>query len=402
MGCGASTGVLSVESNCTHQGSNADTETGGKGKPTLDPQSKAAEMRERARTVRVRDLYKLGKTLGTGGFAVVKLGTHKETKVNYAMKIMALPQGNTKDEMTQREDIFKEINILLSVKHPNVIYLHEYFEEVTKVYLVTELLTGGELLDALLERGTYSEADARLCFKQLLEGIAYLHKLNIVHRDLKLENLLLSTKGDFTTIKIADFGLAKKSAESNMETICGTPQYVAPEVLESANKAHHGQNAYTANVDMWSAGVVLFVLLGGYPPFYDESEPALFEKIKRGHFAFDDECWDDISAGAKDLISKLLVVNPQTRLTSEEALNHPWMNSSSVSTAHMKHAQPNMKENFKRRFKGSVAAIIATKRMNNVLGAAMKHNADAIAEEAELTCDATQMAAASTDSPAQA
>eukprot|EP00959_Pyramimonas_sp_CCMP1952_P141416 2959875-Pyramimonas_sp.AAC.1 len=185
----------------------------------------------RSTGTKVRDFYKIGRTLGSGGFAVVKLGTHKVTNDRYAVKIMVLPAGDKKEDKGQREEIFKEINILADLEHANIIRLKEYFEDSDRVYLITELLTGGELLDAVLERGTYSEADARHCFTHLLQGVCYLHEKGIVHRDLKLENLLLKSKGDFTTIKIADFGLAKRNDlhARGMETICGTPQYVAPE-----------------------------------------------------------------------------------------------------------------------------------------------------------------------------
>lgn len=213
----------------------------------------------------------------------------------------------------------QEIDILAQCDHPNVMFLKEYFEESNKIYLITELLTGGELLDAVLEKGNYAERDAKACMKQLLRGIEYLHSRNIAHRDLKLENLLLCKKGDISKIKIVDFGLAKRAVESHLETICGTPQYVAPEVIQGVPG-----NKYDPKVDMWSAGVIMFILLGGYPPFYDEHEPRLFQKIRRGLFSFDDPVWNDVSATAKDLIRKLLVVDPSGRLTATQALAHEW------------------------------------------------------------------------------
>lgn len=240
---------------------------------------------------KIKEAYKLGKTLGTGGFAIVKLATDRKTGDQYAVKIMTLPPAGVEpgDNESTREDIFKEIDILCGLNHENVVYLKEYFEESNKVYLITELVTGGELLEAVLQRGTYSEAEARLAFVQLLKGIAYLHSKNVVHRDLKLENLLLASPDEITKVKIADFGLAKQSADA-MSTVCGTPQYVAPEVIQGG--AH---TVYGPEVDMWSAGVVLYILLGGYPPFWNESEPALFEQIRRGKYTFDDPVWDVIS-----------------------------------------------------------------------------------------------------------
>ncbi|KAG2488991.1 hypothetical protein HYH03_012431 [Edaphochlamys debaryana] len=271
--------------------------------------------------VKLRDVYKLGKTLGTGGFSVVKLATDRATGVEYACKIMALPpvgQEVGENENT-REDIFKEIDLLCGMNHENVIFLKEYFEEGNKVYLITELLTGGELLEAVLKRGSYTEAEARLCFVQVLRGIEYLHSKNVVHRDLKLENLLLAKQDDISLVKIADFGLAKH-AVNGMQTICGTPQYVAPEVIVGA-KGH----VYGPGVDMWSAGVVLYILLGGYPPFWSDSEPQLFDMIRKGKYSFADPVWNKVSDAAKELIRKLLVVDPTKRLTATEALQHQFI-----------------------------------------------------------------------------
>ncbi|KAL0043658.1 hypothetical protein WJX79_011123 [Trebouxia sp. C0005] len=313
---------------------------------------------------KVRDVYKFGKTLGTGGFAVVKLATDRHTGEEYAVKIMALPEPNAKagDNENTREDIFKEIDILVGMNHENVIFLKEYFEEGNKVYLITELLTGGELLDAVLERGSYNEADARLSFVQLLRGIEYLHSKGVVHRDLKLENLLLATPNDIHKVKIADFGLAKKAAESAMATICGTPQYVAPEVIQGTPGL-----IYSPAVDLWSAGVVLFILLGGYPPFYDESEPALFDQIRKGKFSFDDPVWDAVSDSAKSLVRELLTTNPSKRLTASQALRHTWFTASLPSNEDLRLARRNMKRHLRQRFKGAVLTVIAQQRLVHML-----------------------------------
>ncbi|KAF6261155.1 kinase-like domain-containing protein [Scenedesmus sp. NREL 46B-D3] len=257
---------------------------------------------------KVKDAYKLGKTLGTGGFAIVKLATDRKTGEQFAVKIMTLPPAGVEpgDNENTREDIFKEIDILCGLNHENVVYLKEYFEEGNKVYLITELVTGGELLEAVLQRGSYSEGEARLAFVQLLRGIQYLHSKHAA------------------AVKIADFGLAKQSADA-MSTVCGTPQYVAPEVIQGTSGTVYGPA-----VDMWSSGVVLFILLGGYPPFWSENEPALFEQIRRGKFSFDDPVWDVISHSAKDLITKLLAVHPNQRLTAAQCLDHPWVTAGSV------------------------------------------------------------------------
>lgn len=272
----------------------------------------------------IRDVYKVGKTIGTGGFSVVKLVTDKETGEQWACKVMSLPPPGKQynENESSRADIFKEIDILMALEHENIVFMKEYFEDDNKVYLIMEMLSGGELLDAVLENGHYSEADARSCFLQIIKAIRYLHSRGIVHRDLKLENLLLVRKKDISHIKIADFGLARRyMGAAAMTTICGTPQYVAPEIIKG------GPARYGPECDLWSAGIILFILLGGYPPFYDESEPRLFEKIRKGRFDFNDEVWSAVTGEAKDLIKQLLLVDPKKRATIEEVLAHPWCKS---------------------------------------------------------------------------
>lgn len=299
----------------------------------------------------VKDLYKFGKTLGTGGFATVKLVTAKDTGEQYACKVMKLPREGAvlgPEEFT-REDIFKEIDILMGLKHANVMYLKEYFVEDDKVYLICELLPGGELLDAVLENGSYSEADARSCFAQLLRGLVYLHDNGIVHRDLKLENLLLTKKDDISCIKIADFGLAKNQQVASLRTVCGTPQYVAPEVIMGGPSTKYGPA-----VDLWSAGVVLFILLGGYPPFYNDNEPALFQLIRRADYSFSDPVWNTISEDAKDLIRQLLVLDPNCRLTAKQALQHRWIGESAVPTEVLTATRKSLMKTYSTAGRGSV------------------------------------------------
>ena len=190
-----------------------------------------------------------------------------------------------------------------------------------KVYIVTELLKGGELLDALLERGAYSERDARTIFRPILEGIAYLHAKRITHRDLKLENLLLADKGDLSSVRIADFGLAKAVFDSSddphaMRAVCGTPAYVAPEIIT--------RRVYTPAVDLWSAGVILYILLSGVVPFEDQDEKRLFAKISRGAYSLSGPEWVAVSSEAKRLVAGLMCLDPARRLTAAAALEHNW------------------------------------------------------------------------------
>jgi len=186
-------------------------------------------------------------------------------------------------------------------------------------FLVMELVTGGELFDRIVEKERYTEKDAVVVMKQLLSGISYLHSKGIAHRDLKPENVLLQNDNDDAIIKIADFGLSRVYTEQSiMLTACGTAGYIAPEILRS--------EPYQSEVDMWSVGVIMYILLCGYPPFYNENEPDLFESILNCRYEFHSPYWDHISTEAKELISGLLTVDPKKRLTAVEAMNSSWLN----------------------------------------------------------------------------
>ncbi|KAE8583138.1 hypothetical protein XENTR_v10020438 [Xenopus tropicalis] len=180
-----------------------------------------------------------------------------------------------------------------------------------------ELVTGGELFDRIIERGYYTEKDASQLIRQVLDAVQYLHNMGIVHRDLKPENLLYATPFEDSKIMISDFGLSKIEDGGMMATACGTPGYVAPELLE--------QKPYGKAVDVWAIGVISYILLCGYPPFYDENDSELFNQILKAEYEFDSPYWDDISESAKDFIRHLLEREPEKRLTCEQALQHPWI-----------------------------------------------------------------------------
>jgi len=267
----------------------------------------------------VEKKYKVGKTLGTGNFSVVKRCTNRETGVDYALKVIDKKMVEGKEEMIETE-----VNILRRVHHKNVVALVEAFDTPDKLYLVMDLCTGGELFERIVAKGSYTEADASQLVKSILEAIQYLHEQDIVHRDLKPENLLFSDPSEEATIMITDFGLSKLVNDAtNLTTACGTPGYVAPEVLR--------QKGYGKAVDLWSVGVITYILLCGYPPFYDEDQASLFESIIRGKYEFHDDYWKDISESAKDLIRKLLTVDPNKRLTAIQALQHPWVSGKEAS-----------------------------------------------------------------------
>jgi len=262
--------------------------------------------------------YEIGEELGRGAFSVVKVGTNRKTRDRVAVKIIDRNDVGKDYEKNLR----MEMDILRRVDHPNIIALLEMIEAGNKLYFVMELVTGGELFDRIVEKGSYSEEDAKILVRKIVSAIEYLHKQNIAHRDLKPENLLVKSVEDDTEVKIADFGLSKIiDKDKMMQTACGTPGYVAPEVLNA--------EGYDKEVDMWSVGVITYILLCGFPPFYSESVPEVFEQIMKAEYDYPEEYWDEISAEAKDFIDHLLVVDVAKRLTAEQSLNHPWLRQSS-------------------------------------------------------------------------
>uniref|UniRef100_A0AAY4BRV1 Protein kinase domain-containing protein n=1 Tax=Denticeps clupeoides TaxID=299321 RepID=A0AAY4BRV1_9TELE len=248
-----------------------------------------------------------------GAFSEVVLGEEKATGRMFAIK--CIPKKALRGKESSIEN---EIAVLRKIKHENIVALEDIYESSSHLYLIMELVSGGELFDRIVERGFYTEQDASTLIKQVLNAVNYLHTLGIVHRDLKPENLLYFSAQDESKIMISDFGLSKMEASDDvMSTACGTPGYVAPEVL--------AQKPYSKAVDCWSIGVIAYILLCGYPPFYDENDTKLFEQIVKADYEFDAPYWDDISDSAKDFISSLMQRDPEKRLTCDEALRHPWI-----------------------------------------------------------------------------
>jgi len=260
--------------------------------------------------------YELKKELGRGAFSVVELAVNKKTKEKVAIKV--IDRANVGKDY--EKNLLMEMEILQRVHHPNIIQLHEMIEEDNKIYFAMELVTGGELFDRIVEKGSYSEEDAKVLVRKIVSAIEYLHDMNIAHRDLKPENLLVKSIADDTEVKIADFGLSKIIDEQKMmQTACGTPGYVAPEVLNA--------EGYDKEVDLWSIGVITYILLCGFPPFYAETVPEVFEQILKAEYDYPEEYWGEISAEGKDFINHLLVVDPKDRLTAKQALKHSWLHS---------------------------------------------------------------------------
>jgi len=258
--------------------------------------------------------YELKDELGKGAFSVVKLAINKKTGEKVAVKIIDKTQASSDSD---EKRLKTEVEILKKVKHSNIVCLKDLFDTPQNLYLIMELVTGGELFDKIVEKGQYSEKEASATVKKILSSVDYLHSVNIAHRDLKPENLLLKGE-DETDVMLSDFGLSKIiNQDTMMETACGTPYYVAPEVLSA--------QGYDKEVDLWSIGVITYLLLCGFPPFYGETLPEVFEQIMKADFDFPDPYWKDISKEAKDFISKLLVVDAKKRLTAKQAMEHPWI-----------------------------------------------------------------------------
>lgn len=267
----------------------------------------------------IDDVYKVGEEIGRGAFSIVKRAVHKKSGEEVAIKFIEKKFVDKQDLML----LAREIDIMKKVDHANVLKLREVFETEDTIALVMELVTGGELFYKIVEKGNYSEKDAANIVAQMIHGVEYLHGEGIAHRDLKPENLLCSgeEESDYKPFRvvIADFGLSKifDSGEA-LETSCGTPDYVAPEVITA-------EGSYDKSVDMWSCGVITYVLLCGFSPFLSSTQTGLFEKIIKCEYDFPDPEWTSISEEAKDFIRHLLVKDPDARWTAKQCKDHPWL-----------------------------------------------------------------------------
>jgi len=265
----------------------------------------------------VESKYTIGREIGRGGFSIVYDGKSKATGKKVAIKVI----DKKKQDGEQLVLLQREIDIMKRLKHPNIVALYDVFDDPTNISLVLEYVSGGELYDEIVKRGSFTESDACTVLRQVLSATEYLHENGIAHRDLKPENLLISSESGGLQVKIADFGLSKDFSDSNqMTTCCGSPSYVAPEVLQ--------QGVYNNSCDIWSIGVILYVLLSGFLPFFGETQEELFDKILTGSYSFANKVWDEISPTAKDLVTKMLTLNEEDRPTAKQCLEHPWFKAS--------------------------------------------------------------------------
>lgn len=306
----------------------------------------------------IKDNYKFDKVLGEGSFAVVRKGIKKTTGEEVAIKIIDKSNLETDDQIALQ----LEVEILSKIDHPNIVKLYEVYDEKSKFYMVMELMTGGELFDRIVEKEHYSEKEASDTIRPIVDAIRYCHSMGIAHRDLKPENLLYTSPDPGATIKISDFGLAKVISNSLMTTACGTPGYVAPEIILG--------KGYDFQIDYWSIGVILYVLLCGFPPFYEETNEKLFEMIKLAQFDFPSPQWDQISDIAKDLIKSLLKADPSQRFNADQILKHPWVVGIVTPRKQLADVSTKIRElNARKRLKKAQFAALAIAKLGKIIKA---------------------------------
>ncbi|XP_050981216.1 calcium/calmodulin-dependent protein kinase type II delta chain isoform X10 [Labeo rohita] len=308
-----------------------------------------------ATSTRFTDEYQLYEELGKGAFSVVRRCVKKSTGQEYAAKIINTKKLSARDH----QKLEREARICRLLKHPNIVRLHDSIAEEGFHYLVFDLVTGGELFEDIVAREYYSEADASHCINQILESVSHIHQHDIVHRDLKPENLLLASKMKGAAVKLADFGLAieVQGDQQAWFGFAGTPGYLSPEVLR--------KDPYGKPVDIWACGVILYILLVGYPPFWDEDQHKLYQQIKAGAYDFPSPEWDTVTPEAKNLINQMLTINPAKRITADQALKHPWVCQRST-VASMMHRQETVeclrKFNARRKLKGAILTTMLVSR----------------------------------------
>ncbi|XP_069374679.1 calcium/calmodulin-dependent protein kinase type II delta 1 chain isoform X3 [Paralichthys olivaceus] len=320
---------------------------------------------------RFTDEYQLYEELGKGAFSVVRRCMKISTGQEYAAKIINTKKLSARDH----QKLEREARICRLLKHPNIVRLHDSISEEGFHYLVFDLVTGGELFEDIVAREYYSEADASHCIQQILEAVLHCHQMGVVHRDLKPENLLLASKLKGAAVKLADFGLAieVQGDQQAWFGFAGTPGYLSPEVLR--------KDPYGKPVDMWACGVILYILLVGYPPFWDEDQHRLYQQIKAGAYDFPSPEWDTVTPEAKDLINKMLTINPAKRVTATDALKHPWICQRST-VASMMHRQETVeclkKFNARRKLKGAILTTMLATRNFSVAKSLLNKKTDGV------------------------
>ncbi|XP_021350039.1 calcium/calmodulin-dependent protein kinase type II delta chain-like isoform X5 [Mizuhopecten yessoensis] len=309
-------------------------------------------------TQKFSDIYDLKEELGKGAFSIVRRCVQKSTNLEFAAKIINTKKLSARDH----QKLEREARICRLLKHTNIVRLHDSIQDEGFHYLVFDLVTGGELFEDIVAREFYSEADASHCMQQILESVNYCHQHGIVHRDLKPENLLLASKAKGAAVKLADFGLAIEIQGDQQAWFgfAGTPGYLSPEVLR--------KDPYGKPVDIWACGVILYILLVGYPPFWDEDQHRLYAQIKAGAYDYPSPEWDTVTPEAKNLINSMLTVNPAKRINATEALKHPWIcqRERVASVVHRQETVDCLKKfNARRKLKGAIlTTMLATRNFS--------------------------------------
>ncbi|XP_069000434.1 calcium/calmodulin-dependent protein kinase type II subunit gamma isoform X18 [Embiotoca jacksoni] len=324
-------------------------------------------------STRFTDEYQLYEELGKGAFSIVRRCVKKSTGQEYAAKIINTKKLSARDH----QKLEREARICRLLKHPNIVRLHDSISEEGFHYLVFDLVTGGELFEDIVAREYYSEADASHCINQILESVSHIHQHDIVHRDLKPENLLLASKMKGAAVKLADFGLAieVQGEQQAWFGFAGTPGYLSPEVLR--------KDPYGKPVDIWACGVILYILLVGYPPFWDEDQHKLYQQIKAGAYDFPSPEWDTVTPEAKNLINQMLTINPAKRITADQAIKHPWVCQRST-VASMMHRQETVeclrKFNARRKLKGAILTTMLVSRNFSACKTLLNKKSDGVKE----------------------
>ncbi|KAK3089215.1 hypothetical protein FSP39_001802 [Pinctada imbricata] len=327
--------------------------------------------------VKFCDIYELKEELGKGAFSIVRRCVQKQSNLEFAAKIINTKKLSARDH----QKLEREARICRLLKHANIVRLHDSIQDEGFHYLVFDLVTGGELFEDIVAREFYSEADASHCIQQILEGVNHCHHNSVIHRDLKPENLLLASKAKGAAVKLADFGLAieVQGDQQAWFGFAGTPGYLSPEVLR--------KDPYGKPVDIWACGVILYILLVGYPPFWDEDQHRLYAQIKAGAYDYPSPEWDTVTPEAKNLINSMLTVNPAKRITAAEALKHPWIcqRERVASVVHRQETVDCLKKfNARRKLKGAILTTMLATRNFSSRSLMVKKN-DGIKESTDST-----------------
>ncbi|XP_062256737.1 calcium/calmodulin-dependent protein kinase type II subunit gamma isoform X5 [Platichthys flesus] len=340
---------------------------------------------------RFTDEYQLFEELGKGAFSIVRRCIKKSTGQEYAAKIINTKKLSARDH----QKLDREARICRLLKHPNIVRLHESISEEGFHYLVFDLVTGGELFEDIVAREYYSEADASHCINQILESVSHIHQHDIVHRDLKPENLLLASKMKGAAVKLADFGLAieVQGEQQAWFGFAGTPGYLSPEVLR--------KDPYGKPVDIWACGVILYILLVGYPPFWDEDQHKLYQQIKAGAYDFPSPEWDTVTPEAKNLINQMLTINPAKRITADQAIKHPWVCQRST-VASMMHRQETVeclrKFNARRKLKGAILTTMLVSRNFSACKTLLNKKSDGVKSQGDSSKNSVVSSSSTKDS----